>query len=403
MDAIAYVRTGHKNVVATMGVALSSEHLNALHTIPKLETVILSFDNDVAGVNATIEHGKKLMESGFNVFVVGPFDKKYKDVDELINANGNEALEDVLNNRLDFITFLINNAFSIKKPVDEVQKDVNDIIQYLVDCADNSILLRTQHLKLLAAKSGLEYEDLKDKFKHDLEKIISSPTKNATYTPTTVKTYKPFKPTNEMGLKESFVEKEDDKPTQPEKINQDLANLYHQQKIQIKKLAESYDSLIKNIMLSPEQINIVVDELFIDTDFEIDEQRFILKAISLLHTRGLPINKETVLKYIEDQSKKETNVAKNYKQAYAYLEDLLDNRIFKAFGKMLMSSKPAERMKELLYLIQTSKYNLLRTNKMINIWELTKKGYDQNRSQIDKLQLEIKEYTKLLSTLKKTK
>jgi hypothetical protein len=60
-------------------------------------------------------------------------------------------------------------------------------------------------------------------------------------------------------------------------------------------------------------------------------------------------------------------------------------------------------MKELLYLIQTSKYNLLRTNKMINIWELTKKGYDQNRSQIDKLQLEIKEYTKLLSTLKKTK
>ncbi|GHU31881.1 hypothetical protein FACS1894166_04130 [Bacilli bacterium] len=365
MDAIAYVRAGYKNVVATMGVALSSEHLNALHTIPKLETVILSFDNDTAGVTATVEHGKKLMESGFNTFVVGPFDKKYKDVDEFINVQGNTAIGDILNNRLDFMTFLISDTFSTKKPVDEVQKDVNSILRYLVECADNSILLRTQHLKLLATKSGLEYEDLRDKFNHDLEKELSVPSKPASYDSYQTKIYKPIKPSNEIGLKETFVEEENKKVKQ-EINHQQLDELYCQRKVQIKKLSESYDSLIRNLIVSPDQIELALDELFIENEFHIDEQRFILKSIAVLHKRGMRINKESLLKYIDEQTKKESSVAKNYKRADVYLQNLLNDLTYKTFGK-IMSINRTNRIKELLHLIQAGKYNLLITNKLIEV------------------------------------
>jgi DNA primase len=171
MDAIAYARAGYQNVVATMGVALSAGHINALRTLTKLETVILSFDNDNAGVMATITNGQKLMENGFNTYVVGNYDKSIKDVDELFTKQGKEAINHILEERTDFVSFLINNEFQNKKPLDEIQKSVNKIITGILDFGDDSLLLRQQHLKLIADRTGLAFEDLKAKYDQEFAKL----------------------------------------------------------------------------------------------------------------------------------------------------------------------------------------------------------------------------------------
>jgi DNA primase len=200
MDAIAYHRAGFPNVVATMGVALSSEHLNALSTLTGLETIILSFDNDNAGQMATINHGQKLMENGFNTYVVGSYDKSIKDVDELLNKQGKDAINKIIDERIDYVTFLINSYFAKKMPLDETEKVVNNIIKTMLDLGDNSILLRSKHLKLLAEKSELEYQDLLTKYEHDFKKVNVTLPKEKTFNK------KPFKPTNTIGLEQTFIE-----------------------------------------------------------------------------------------------------------------------------------------------------------------------------------------------------
>lgn len=161
MDAIALHNCNHKNVVATMGVALTDKHLTLLNSL-ELDTVILCFDNDAAGELATFENGKKLMNNGFNVYVVGSYDKQTKDVDELMQANGKEAIDSIINNRIDFISFLIKLKLANKNSLDDIQTNVNFLLKEINEYGD--VLLKTKHLDLISKLSGIHINDLQTKF-----------------------------------------------------------------------------------------------------------------------------------------------------------------------------------------------------------------------------------------------
>jgi DNA primase len=162
MDAIAYYRAGFANVVATMGVSLSKDHIGLLSAIPALKTVILSFDNDNAGTNANVNVGRQLIENSFNVFVSGKYDKSIKDVDELIESQGKTGVEKIISERVDFISYLIDVTFSKTLPLDETVEGVKVILQFMADAAD--VLLKTKHLELLSSKSGLIFKDLEEQY-----------------------------------------------------------------------------------------------------------------------------------------------------------------------------------------------------------------------------------------------
>ncbi len=161
MDAIALHNCNHKNVVATMGVALTDKHLTLLNSL-ELDTVILCFDNDAAGELATIENGKKLMNNGFNVYVVAGYDKQTKDVDELMQTKGKEAIDSIINNRIDFISFLINLKLANKNSLDDIQTNVNFLLKEMNEYGD--VLLRTKHFDLISKLSGIHQNDLQIKF-----------------------------------------------------------------------------------------------------------------------------------------------------------------------------------------------------------------------------------------------
>ncbi|MDE7434133.1 MAG: toprim domain-containing protein, partial [Mycoplasmoidaceae bacterium] len=166
MDAIALHNCNHKNVVATMGVALTNKHLNLLHSL-ELDTVILCFDNDNAGQLATIENGTRLMTNGFNVYVVNKYDSKIKDVDELMQASGKKAVDEIIENRRDFISYLISIKLPKCLPLDEVQTNTNYILKQMAEYSD--LLLRNYHFKQISELTGLSVEDLSDKLNQILK------------------------------------------------------------------------------------------------------------------------------------------------------------------------------------------------------------------------------------------
>lgn len=106
MDVIALYRSNVTNAVATMGTALTLNHIKKLKQQKNLETIILAFDNDEPGLNAIIQAGK-LIGKTFKVNVINRYDKKYKDFDEVINQANAETLNEILIKETPFSLFYL--------------------------------------------------------------------------------------------------------------------------------------------------------------------------------------------------------------------------------------------------------------------------------------------------------
>ena len=137
MDAIRVYASGVKNVVATMGTALTDMHIKLLSRL-NVE-IVLCFDNDAAGEKATLAAGELLQKNGINPTVVRLSGEK--DPDEYIIANGVDAYIDAINHGVSFFDFkkLIigkNKDFSkaedvtqyIKSVLDELNKSDDEIL-----------------------------------------------------------------------------------------------------------------------------------------------------------------------------------------------------------------------------------------------------------------------------------
>jgi len=184
MDAIAYHRAGYKNVVAIMGVNnlsnnLNSEQISMINSLDKKD-IILSFDNDKAGLDANIQNGLNLLDMNFNVYVTDSYDENIKDVDELLNKKGKESVDNIVENKLDYISFIIKSKFKETKGIYHKVELAKQIISIMIETSD--YLLKTIHLKMLSEISGLEYDDVVKYYKDIFSKIHSiektSPIKN---------------------------------------------------------------------------------------------------------------------------------------------------------------------------------------------------------------------------------
>lgn len=108
MDVIALYKADIVNVVGTMGTALTREHIKMISTITK--NINLAFDNDVAGINATINNGKKLIEEKFNVSIIEVSEEK--DFDDLYKL-GIDKILNTIKERKPFIDYYKERIFKI--------------------------------------------------------------------------------------------------------------------------------------------------------------------------------------------------------------------------------------------------------------------------------------------------
>jgi DNA primase len=160
MDVVASHQAGVKQVVATSGTALTIEHLRMLSKLTK--NIKLAFDADRAGLAATeraIEMGQKL---GLTLrMVVLP--EGAKDADELIGAQGPEALVAAIGDAKYIVDYLFDRFekdFDLSSAVGK-RGYANRLASNLRRLGDP--VEQDHYIKLLADKTGTSPEAVKAK------------------------------------------------------------------------------------------------------------------------------------------------------------------------------------------------------------------------------------------------
>ncbi|NPA13121.1 MAG: DNA primase [Aquificae bacterium] len=124
MDMISLYQIGVKNVVATLGTAMTPEHGKLLSKF--IKKAILMFDSDKAGKKAVINACKILLQNGIEPLYC-PLDKK--DPDELAKE-GYTKVKETLSKAENFLLFLIQ---SMKKQKDlKKRKELLDLYLSIV-------------------------------------------------------------------------------------------------------------------------------------------------------------------------------------------------------------------------------------------------------------------------------
>lgn len=129
MDAIRVYASGIENVVATMGTALTTDHIKLLK---KLNVkIVLCMDNDAAGEKATMQNGEALSNAGVDLAVLRISDAK--DPDEYILKHSKEEFLDAINHATSYFDFKLNYYKRDKNftKVDDVSNYVNQVIKEL--------------------------------------------------------------------------------------------------------------------------------------------------------------------------------------------------------------------------------------------------------------------------------
>ena len=137
MDAIRVYSNGVKNVCASMGTALTKDHIALLKRLNS--KVILCMDNDEAGEKSTLANGEELVKNNLDVAVIRLNGEK--DPDSYILKDGIDAFKDNIKNAITFFDFKIKYLKSKKNldKSDELADYINSVINEL-NKSDDDIL-----------------------------------------------------------------------------------------------------------------------------------------------------------------------------------------------------------------------------------------------------------------------
>lgn len=129
IDTILLHQIGYTNSIATLGTALTTNHIAQ---IKKLDiNVILAYDGDNAGLTAALKGAKLLSIANINGAVV-LFNKNQDPADLIVN-NKIDELKDIFSNTINLIKFVIDQIvlkYNLQDPLKQ-QSCIEDLIEYL--------------------------------------------------------------------------------------------------------------------------------------------------------------------------------------------------------------------------------------------------------------------------------
>ncbi|WP_346878654.1 MULTISPECIES: DNA primase [unclassified Clostridium] len=169
MDVISLSQQGVTNVVATLGTALTEGQCKLLKRY--IDTVIVSFDSDVAGQNATIRGLEILQKSGFDLKILQI--PSGKDPDEFIRSYGREKFLNLVDGALPIIDFKLRMA---EKGIDFSKQEM--VIKYLKRVVsvlkDLDPLEKAVYTKQVSEKSGIGEEAIMESLDKNPNKSIEN-------------------------------------------------------------------------------------------------------------------------------------------------------------------------------------------------------------------------------------
>ncbi len=147
LDVVMLHQAGFTNTVATLGTALTQEHLPLLKRgEPR---IIVAYDGDKAGLNAAYKASLLLSHSNFNGGVV--IFKEGQDPADMVVANKMDELNSMFSNPQPFIPFVIDyiiQKYNLENPQDKQQalKESNEFLKTL------DPILQEEYQNLVARK-----------------------------------------------------------------------------------------------------------------------------------------------------------------------------------------------------------------------------------------------------------
>ncbi|MFZ5802742.1 MAG: DNA primase [Candidatus Omnitrophota bacterium] len=163
MDFLRLFHAGFKNTVATLGTALSNDHVRLMKRFA--EEAVVIYDGDSAGISASLRGLEVFLAEGMNVKLVRVPDGL--DPDDFIVQRGAEAFQSLLDQARDFFDYKMEILREIHDPKDPlgIMRITSDFLETLANI-QNPILL-DHYLKRLA--SGLEVHE--DTLRAELSKF----------------------------------------------------------------------------------------------------------------------------------------------------------------------------------------------------------------------------------------
>lgn len=167
MDLFRAYKAGIKNVVVSMGTAVTKEQASLLKRIAN--EIILCFDGDSAGEKATYSCSNELIKMGITPKIVRL--EENLDPDEYILKYGKEKFRKKIENPISVMEFkmhYLKNNKDLNDTVDMAEY-INSVIKELNEIKDDT--LREITLKKISDESNLEIDFLRSKLTEN-EKIV---------------------------------------------------------------------------------------------------------------------------------------------------------------------------------------------------------------------------------------
>ena len=105
-DAVSLFQSGVENAVASLGTALTDNQVNLLARFADREQIYIFYDNDKAGVDASLRAIEKMFEQNINPRIITPGDSGVKDPDDFIRAKGLKEFNQLLTDAPDGFKYL---------------------------------------------------------------------------------------------------------------------------------------------------------------------------------------------------------------------------------------------------------------------------------------------------------
>jgi len=165
MDVIRASTIGINNCVATMGTAFTKEHINLLHKMT--DNIILCFDGDKAGEEATISSLKMLEEANITSRIIRL--PENLDPDEYILKYGSDSFKLQIEKSITPIDFKMNLLKNNKNLTDltDISKYIDESIKELLKVEDSVLVELT--LKKFSLEYNVDYSTLKNKYNNYLQ------------------------------------------------------------------------------------------------------------------------------------------------------------------------------------------------------------------------------------------
>lgn len=159
-DAIALHQAGIANVVATLGTALTSDHLAMIRRFTN--TVVLLFDPDAAGVRASLRCLDLFVDSGIGVTVMSLPDGL--DPDAFVRRHGPESFMRLHDQAPSLVEFAVQHSLAAgsSRSVEDRIRSVDDVLRILQKTSHR--LEKEEYMRVVAERLGISQQRLIERY-----------------------------------------------------------------------------------------------------------------------------------------------------------------------------------------------------------------------------------------------